>query len=117
MAERELTGRSTPESLTARTGYAGGNDKKGLHCYHNSRGIRDYGQKGDTEVVQVTIPVSQVPAFAKKMMSKKVGESGMFGPTGDRLDVQDRGSEYRSALGLPGGVSSTHFGDFDDAAK
>jgi hypothetical protein len=48
-------------------------------CYHNLRGIADYGEYGHGEVVGMSIPTSAVPAFAKEYI-------GLFGDDGDRPD-------------------------------
>ena len=63
---------------------------------------RSYGRLGHAEAVQLSIPTSAVPAFAKKYID-------IFGQRGYRHDPQDRGGEYRSVLGLPGGTSSPHY--------
>jgi len=98
-------------SFTALTGYAGGKAlQDGKVCYHNSRDVADYGKLGHAEVVQVTIPVREVPAFADKFIE-------IFGPRGYRHDPQDRGPEYRSVLGLPGGSKSELFPTIEAAAK
>ncbi len=69
-AERHLLGRNDRE-LTSRTGYAGGRTtgSKGRVCYHNWRGIADYGKLGHGEVVGMVIPESAVGDFAKVYFS------------------------------------------------
>jgi hypothetical protein len=69
-AERELLGRNDHE-LTASTGYAGGRTtgSDGRVCYHNWRGIADYGKLGHAEVVGMVIPESAVGDFAKVYFS------------------------------------------------
>eukprot|EP00490_Sorites_sp_Unknown_P009446 CAMPEP_0114697920 /NCGR_PEP_ID=MMETSP0191-20121206/74303_1 /TAXON_ID=126664 /ORGANISM="Sorites sp." /LENGTH=245 /DNA_ID=CAMNT_0001997571 /DNA_START=28 /DNA_END=765 /DNA_ORIENTATION=+ len=85
--------------LTARTAYAGGTKtEEGLVCYHNAMGKADYGQLGHSEVVSMTLPVSAFSSFAKKFWE--------ICPKGVRRDVQDVGGEYRSVVGLPGGIHS-----------
>jgi len=95
-AERKFLGRSDLE-LTSRTGYAGGSrSDKGQVCYHNFQSIADYGKFGHGEVVGMSIPESSIGDFAKEYFS-------LFSPKGERVDPGDRGGEYRSLLGLPGG--------------
>ena len=98
--------------LTAVTGYAGGTrkDPQGLVCYHNPQGIADYSRLGHTEVVKVTVPVEAVPSFAKKYIA-------LFGSQGIRHDPQDKGGEYRSAIGLPGGTASPMYESIAEAAS
>mmetsp|Transcript_19885 Transcript_19885/g.40514 ORF Transcript_19885/g.40514 Transcript_19885/m.40514 type:complete len:255 (+) Transcript_19885:26-790(+) len=110
LKEAQELGRSGA-AFSAITGYAGGTGpERGLVCYHNRRGVSDYGRLGHAEVVQVTIPPSALPAFANKFI-------GIFGKRGYRHDPQDRGGEYRSVLGLPGGTASPHYAKFIAAAE
>mmetsp|Transcript_145835 Transcript_145835/g.257234 ORF Transcript_145835/g.257234 Transcript_145835/m.257234 type:complete len:308 (+) Transcript_145835:78-1001(+) len=100
-----------PGTVTALSGYAGGTmqgTEAKTVCYHNPRQQTDYGELGMTEVVQVEIPQSQVPRFARKYIS-------LFGEKGYRHDPMDRGGEYRSAIGLPGGESSPLFSEIKNA--
>lgn len=101
------------ETITAVSGYAGGTrvgKAPGTVCYHNPRQQTDYGELGMTEVVQVEIPQSQVPRFARKYFS-------LFGERGYRHDPMDRGGEYRSAIGLPGGEQSPLYTEIKNAAS
>jgi len=116
-AEKTLLGR-TDEQLTSRAGYAGGNKLgkdtnrpggKGLACYHNMMNIADYGGLGHGEVVGTDIPKSQVKGFADQYFS-------LF-KDNDRPDKGDRGGEYRSLIGLPGGVNSDVFPIVQAAAQ
>ena len=98
-------------------GYAGGSgkfidnrSKKDLVCYHNLQGLGDYGKLGYSEVVQVTIPSDRYGDFAKEYFS-------LFGSDGDRPDKGDRGPEYRSLVGLPGGVNSPLYPALETEAK
>ena len=97
--EQQLLKRST-EELSALVGYAGGEgtDENGKVCYHNWWQIADYDRLGHAEAVRVEVPVSQMKAFATLFFSLFV--------RGDRVDVQDVGPEYRSVIGLPGGMNS-----------
>lgn len=98
-AERDILGR-TDLQLTARTGYAGGTDigPEGRVCYHNFENIADYGKLGHAEVVGLKIPGSAIQNFSEVYFD-------LFNPeTGERVDPQDQGPEYRSLIGLPGGI-------------
>jgi len=97
--ERTILGRNDHQ-LTSAAGYAGGafTDREGRVCYHNFQGIADYGKYGHGEVVGMTIPQSKIGDFSDLYFS-------LFNPkTKDRVDPMDRGGEYRSLLGLPGGL-------------
>eukprot|EP00633_Aureoumbra_lagunensis_P002291 CAMPEP_0197290864 /NCGR_PEP_ID=MMETSP0890-20130614/10277_1 /TAXON_ID=44058 ORGANISM="Aureoumbra lagunensis, Strain CCMP1510" /NCGR_SAMPLE_ID=MMETSP0890 /ASSEMBLY_ACC=CAM_ASM_000533 /LENGTH=266 /DNA_ID=CAMNT_0042763219 /DNA_START=78 /DNA_END=878 /DNA_ORIENTATION=- len=109
MAEKNILGRSDME-LTATAGYAGGlstgkdpsRPGKSLVCYHNLQRIADYGSLGHAEAVRVKVPASTVPEFTKEYAK-------LFDKQGDRPDKGDRGLEYRSVIGLPGGQSSPFY--------
>ena len=94
----------SPAQITAVSGYAGGQrlGDGGKVCYHNMRNFADYGRLGHAEAVQLEIPTSALPRFCKKYFD-------LFGTRGYRHDPQDRGGEYRSVLGLPGGMDSPLF--------
>lgn len=99
MAEKKILGRSD-EQITARAGYAGGlaGAKDGKVCYHNAVNVADYGKLGHAEVVGLTIPKSKFYDFAVEYFK-------LFNANGDRPDQGgDRGSEYRSLVGIPGGA-------------
>mmetsp|Transcript_52508 Transcript_52508/g.93714 ORF Transcript_52508/g.93714 Transcript_52508/m.93714 type:complete len:401 (-) Transcript_52508:220-1422(-) len=110
-AERRILGRKDDE-LTAYAGYAGGTklgrsptrpgSAENLVCYHNFQQIADYGRLGHGEAVGMKIPASKVEDFAAEYFK-------LFDRGGDRPDKGDRGGEYRSMIGLPGGVSSPLF--------
>lgn len=111
LAEKNILGRSD-EQLTSRTGYAGGKstDKEGRVCYHNFQGVADYGKFGHGEVVGMRIPESNIGDFAKEYFS-------YFNPkTGERVDPMDRGGEYRSLIGLPGGATNPYYKEVQAAA-
>lgn len=102
--ERSILGRNDHQ-LTSAAGYAGGSatDKEGRVCYHNFQRVADYGSLGHGEVVGMTIPQSKIRDFAELYFS-------LYNPkTKDRVDPMDRGGEYRSLLGLPGGTSHTSY--------
>ena len=84
-AERNILSRSDID-LTSLTGYAGGKSDSNddLVCYHNIRGVGDYGQKGFSEVVDLTIPKDKVVEFTKSYLN-------LYGTDGDRPDKGDRG--------------------------
>jgi peptide methionine sulfoxide reductase MsrA len=87
-------------AISARTAYAGGT-RTGDHdmvCYHNGQNLADYGQMGHAEVVDLAVPESAFSALADKFWD--------VCPGGVRQDTQDTGGEYRSVVGLPGGVKS-----------
>lgn len=109
-AERKLLGRGDKE-LTSLTGYAGGKstDKEGRVCYHNFQSVADYGKLGHGEVVGMKIPDSSIGDFAKEYFD-------LFTPKGERVDPMDRGGEYRSLIGLPGGVKNPHYSEVEAAA-
>ena len=110
-AERRLLGRSD-EQLTAFAGYAGGNSlgkdprkpnsPQNLVCYHNFSQVADYGKLGHAEAVGMRIPKASVGDFAREYFQ-------LFDKKGDRPDKGDRGPEYRSIVGLPGGMNGELF--------
>jgi len=87
-------------TATARAAYAGGTTTgpDGLVCYHNAENKADYGSLGHAEVVSMSVPESSFTAFAQNFWS--------LCPGGGRQDPQDMGGEYRSVVGLPGGMQS-----------
>lgn len=110
--EKEMLGR-TPLQYTSAAGYAGGKstDKEGRVCYHNFQGVADYGKLGHGEVVGMTIPQSKIGDFSDLYFS-------LYNPkTKDRVDPMDRGAEYRSLIGLPGGVKHTQYGSIEKSAQ
>mmetsp|Transcript_19210 Transcript_19210/g.44951 ORF Transcript_19210/g.44951 Transcript_19210/m.44951 type:complete len:262 (+) Transcript_19210:80-865(+) len=110
LAERNILNRKDSE-LTSLTGYAGGTQAdKGKVCYHNFNSIADYGKMGHGEVVGMSIPTSKVGDFAKEYFA-------LFNERGERADPMDRGGEYRSLLGLPGGRSHPMFSEVEAAAS
>ena len=58
----------------------------------------DYGSLGYGEVVGMKIPKDSINSFANEYFS-------LF-KDGDRPDRVDRGPEYRSLIGIPGGVNN-----------
>ncbi|CAE7397834.1 unnamed protein product [Symbiodinium natans] len=58
----------------------------------------DYGQLGHAEVVVMTVPQDDMGSIAGRFFQAC--------PGGLRRDVQDVGGEYRSVIGLPGGIES-----------
>jgi len=100
VAEQSLLGRDG-NTFTAVAGYAGGNKlgKNGKLCYHNMAFDSDYASFGHTEVVAVQVPSASVEGFVKAYVD-------LFDTKGVRHDPQDQGGEYRSAIGLPGGVTN-----------
>ena len=97
-AERSLLGRNDHQ-LTSAAGYAGGKatDSEGRVCYHNLQFVADYGRLGHGEAVGMTLPENKIADFAQVYFD-------LFDPRSrDRVDPMDRGPEYRSVMGLPGG--------------
>jgi len=109
-AERKFLSRADNE-LTSRTGYAGGTstDKEGRVCYHNFQGVADYGKLGHGEVVGIRIPQTSIGDFAKEYFI-------LFTEKGERVDPLDKGGEYRSLLGLPGGINNKYYKEVEAAA-
>ena len=115
--ERSLLKRADLE-LSSRCGYAAGSllGENGKVCYHNLRGVADYGKLGHAEAVAMRIPPSALPDFAKLYFSLFVSYNLLPGrEIFERADPQDRGPEYRSVLGLPGGVRSVYFAQIERA--
>ena len=81
----------------------------GTVCYHNRFFLADYGKMGHGEVVGMSIPESSVGDFAKEYFA-------MFTTKGERVDPMDKGGEYRSLLGLPGGISHPMYKQVEEAA-
>jgi peptide methionine sulfoxide reductase MsrA len=109
-AERTLLKR-TSNQYTSRTGYAGGKstDANGRVCYHNFSNIADYGKLGHGEVVGLKLPSRAIGDFSKVYFDLFIN--------GDRVDTMDKGSEYRSLLGLPGGRNHPMFTQVEIAAS
>mmetsp|Transcript_13510 Transcript_13510/g.16372 ORF Transcript_13510/g.16372 Transcript_13510/m.16372 type:complete len:320 (-) Transcript_13510:79-1038(-) len=109
-AEKTLL-RRLDKDLTSRTGYAGGKgaDKEGRVCYHNFSQIADYGKLGHGEVVGMKIPQTSIGDFAQEYFA-------LFTAKGERVDPMDRGGEYRSLLGLPGGMDNASYPAVEAAA-
>ena len=97
------------ESYTSVVGYAGGRDKETQPCYHNSWNINDYNSLGHTEVVQLRVPETMVTALATYFFNELL-------VNGDRVDTQDKGPEYRSVIGVPGGIYG-RYGELVQAAR
>lgn len=108
--ERAILGRSD-EELTALTGYAGGThtSQDGRVCYHSMTGVSDYGMLGHAEVVSLELPDGAAAQVAATFFEKTCVK-------GVRRDVQDRGAEYRSVVGFPGGIDSHAGKQFSAAA-
>uniref|UniRef100_A0A7S2UCK1 peptide-methionine (S)-S-oxide reductase n=1 Tax=Attheya septentrionalis TaxID=420275 RepID=A0A7S2UCK1_9STRA len=102
-AEKKILGRKD-DQLTARAGYAGGTAGAvdGKVCYHNAASVADYGKLGHAEVVGMKIPSSKFKDFAVEYFK-------LFDAKGDRPDqAGDRGGEYRSLVGVPGGAKGPY---------
>lgn len=112
-AERDLLHRTKDIEITSRTGYAGGKKtgEEGKVCYHNYYNTADYGKLGHGEVVGMNIPTSTIEDFTKVYFDLYSSE------TGERVDPGDKGGEYRSLIGLPGGVSHPEYPKVEAAAS
>jgi peptide methionine sulfoxide reductase MsrA len=103
--ERKVLGRDDGQ-LSSIAGYAG-SMKTGPHgaaCYHNPRNFSDYGTLGHAEAVEIEVPlVSLDEVFAIYFDSFIQLEKGSW----VRPDMYDQGAEYRSLIGVPGGLTNT----------
>ena len=118
-AEQNVLGRGE-QQVTAAAGYGGStkvgknsnrpDDSKGVVCYHNLMGVGDYGSLGYGEVVGMDLPKNEevMRSFAKEYFS--------LVRNGDRPDLGDRGLEYRSLVGLPGGMTNPLFKPLEEEA-
>lgn len=99
--------------LTSKTGYAGGKatGNGGKVCYHNMLSDSDYGRLGHGEVVGLTLPQDQLVPFTEFYFSLYNQR------TKDRVDPQDRGAEYRSLIGIPGGTKHPSYSGMEKVAK
>ena len=105
VVKQEATLSRLAGEVTGVSGYAGGKEVggNGEVCYHNRQMAPDYGRMGHTEVVSVSVPEENVGDFTKAYFD--AASKYPFG----RADPQDFGSEYRSAIGIPGGVDGPLF--------
>lgn len=102
--ERRVLGRADA-GITAVAGYAGSAHlgQGGTVCYHNPENRSDYGLLGHAEVVQVEVPLERLEAaFAVYFGSFVELSKGVW----DRADYFDQGAEYRSLIGVPGGLGN-----------
>ncbi len=104
-----------PFATTATTGYAGGTSDAGdTVCYHGSSAATDYGSLGHAEAVRVQLDGGASSASAvAQTLDLVTAFFGSFRPARwpsagwERPDQrQDVGAEYRSVIGLPGGLNS-----------
>jgi len=103
--ERKVLNR-TDRELTAVNGY-GGSTKTGPHgsaCYHNAQDFADYGTLGRAEVVQLEVPFESLDKVFAVFFDSFVDsfQPGQW----TRPDYYDVGAEYRSLLGVPGGIDN-----------
>jgi peptide methionine sulfoxide reductase MsrA len=89
------------DEITSRAGYAGGTKlgPGGEICYHNDKNESVYADLGHAEIASMEIPEDAFAAFANAFWTGC--------PNGLREDQFDAGGEYRSLVGLPGGMNST----------
>ena len=97
--------RRSRSGVTSIVGYAGGSAHEQV-CYHTGNASRDYGPLGHAEVVRVSLDATKVSAqfdaLAADFFASFVGPAGRR----SRPDAGDRGTPYRSVVGLPGGTKS-----------
>jgi peptide methionine sulfoxide reductase MsrA len=84
--------------------------KDGRVCYHNFKGIADYGDLGHAEVVDMNIPTEKYKDFVNTYLS-------LFSNNLDRPDIGDIGSEYRSLIGLENGADNSLYPIFQSSAQ
>lgn len=92
--------------VTSLTGYAGSQRTGDKHtaCYHNPDNFSDYGLLGDAEVVQVDVPTHALEnAFLTFFSSFVELDKDQW----ERPDYFNQGAEYRSLIGIPGGMQNT----------
>lgn len=102
--ERKVLNR-TDANLSAIAGYAGSpkTGPRGAACYHNPSNFSDYGRLGHAEAVEVEVPFKSLDAaFAVYFDSFVQVDKGLW----SRFDFYDQGAEYRSLLGVPGGIKN-----------
>lgn len=99
-------------NITSIAAYAGGQAASRL-CYHNSNNVSDYGELGHAEVVSVAVPSDRVYDIFHFFFTKAFQEiaPGIW----SRNDVFDVGGEYRSIIGLPGGLHGPLASDINKA--
>ena len=105
VVERAL-GRALDE-VTARVGYAGGvgGSPDNLVCYYRGPPKSYYGDYGYAEVVEVLLDEADaLDQFAAIAESYFVEGFMWYNGQWTRKDPQDRGLEYRNAVGVPGGL-------------
>lgn len=113
--ELEMLGRS-PSELTARSGYAGGKSRLSPLCYPNADAFNVYKDFGYSETVELKVGSAEeleqalVVFFATSFIDISVsGNRSLF----SRKDVFDRGGDFRSVIGVPGGLQ----GEYGDTIK
>lgn len=114
--EQAVLGRSADRELSAFTGYAGGlrASSDGKVCYHSGLmpSSADYGELGHAEVVSLALNLTDAVVMAH--VAQIFFDTTCVG--GVRRDTQDWGAEYRSLIGLPGGLGSPAAKPFQAAA-
>ena len=101
--EQSALGRADA-NLTAIAAYAGDADAAASPrlCYHNARGVDDYGAAGAAEVVAIELAdAAQLERAARLYFSRFARVApGVWA----RPDPYDVGPEYRAVVGVPGGL-------------
>lgn len=107
--EKKVLGRG-PGSYTALVGYAGGTEvgpNKEV-CFHPFSDVPkqqgpEFSTMGHLQAVNVSVPEDKVGDFSKNLL-----DAAFEYPRG-RSDPRSRGAEFRSAIGLPGGMNGPAF--------
>ena len=99
------------DSVTSKCGYAGGNGGLGAGgrvCYRCGLGcVDDYDHLGHAEVVEIALETATLETQFRQLADDFFHEfTGPFGQRARPDQQMDRGPEYRSLVGWPGGVNS-----------
>jgi len=93
-------------TVTSVAAYAGSAHTPPRLCYHNDGGIDVYSDLGAAEVVTLRLPAENVTAAAKAYFETFIEiDAGVY----VRPDTMDVGAEYRSLIGIPGGIDGELF--------
>lgn len=76
----------------------------GLVCYHGGPAGTVYEGLGQCEVVQVSLDGKDAAAEFRALLDSFFASFDSTASGMQRPDPQDAGSQYRSAIGIPGGI-------------